>query len=345
MSAGYQALLDVQRKGLAAITAAAPDATTRAEGVAYLTRLSASIMERSLPAPSASTAAFGYNRFPMAGANPDCRMGQMQLDPQAHYLIEGVRHGADRIAFGLYTPRPGAGLDLDDYLNLEALELSPDGHFRLAIEASPVGAATSQSGRPLGMKATTRVLMVREIYRRRSAPRAEISVDRSEGRDRSAPPEKTASTETRLRATAAQIDALLHQYLHWSEVFARRPNEMIQMPAELDDAVRGDPETRYFSGYFDLGEGDTLEVEIPEIACDYWMIQANNHWLEPIADAHRNDATASPDVDGATRIRISASAGDRANWLHTRNRSRGTLLYRTIGAGEAVVPEARVVHP
>ncbi|MAG29899.1 MAG: hypothetical protein CL908_03275 [Deltaproteobacteria bacterium] len=344
MSGGYQAVLDAQQEGVKAIAEAAPDAATGEEGEAYLARLSAWIIEGMLPPPSAPEPGFSYNRFLMAGANPECRLGQILLDPAARYRIQGIRNGADRIAFGLYTPTPDAGLQLDGYMTLDELESTADGQFSLQIAPETSDTTPPPSERALSMKPTTRILMVREIYRLGSASLAELSVTRSGGAEVTSPDDSSAAPEARLQAAAARIGAMLHQYLRWSEVFAERPNEMTQMSSELDDAVRGDPETRYFSGYFDLGPRDYLEIEIPKVACDYWMIQANSHWLEPIAGAHRNDATANPDSDGAIRIRISASEGDKPNWLDTAGRTRGTILYRTIGASENVIPVARIVR-
>jgi hypothetical protein len=341
IASGPGALLACMRAGYDAIADAAPDDDTRTEGEAYLTRLAATTLERTFPAPSASIEGFAWSRFPMAGANPDFRMGQLQIDPAGRYLIEGVVHGADRIGFGCYTPTPGAGLELDGYVNLTGLRVTADGSFSVLVEAADGASPTpprgtgvaSPSGR-LAMKATSRVLIVRELHKLPTTATAEISVRRLDSTDGL----PAAAAMDPFAMAAAQIDAILHQYLRWTELFTAAPNSMAVMPAELDDAVNGDPDTRYYSGAFMLGEGEFAEVTIPDVRCDYWMIQMNNHWLEPLADGHRNDATAMVDDDGVTRIRIAAGPLAARNALDTRGRRRGTLLYRTIDARETVVP-------
>lgn len=329
MGAGVETLLAAQRDGWAAIAAAAPDAAAHAEGEAYFARLCASFLERFLPAPSAAMGGLSYVRFRLAGANPDYEMAQALLAPGRRYRLAGRRNGADRIGIGLYSQTPGAGLQLDGYATLDQLEAGADGAFDVELGAGEG---------PLGGAPTTSLLIVRELYRRPEQARAELGLTALDP-----PPAQAApDTETLFRMAAAQISGTLGQFLHWSEVFARTPNQVTPMPAELDEAVRGDPGTRYFSGYWTLAPDEHLEIEIPKVACGYWMIQANNHWLEPIRDAHRNDVTAVPDPDGVVRIRIAPGPGALPNWLNVQGRQNGTILYRTVDAATAPVPVARV---
>ena len=332
---GYAAWLAAQDAGRNAIEAAAPDEHLRAEGEAYLTRLAAYVIQRSLPAPSIGPPGLDYVGYLFASANPDYRMGQMTLDPAGRYRVEGRTGGADRIGFGIYTPTEQAGLQLDGYATAADFAPDTDGRFAFTLARQLDGRA----GIVLG--AGSRVLFVRELYRRSGQGKAAIAITREDAPPPASPAEwDRAATDARFAGAAAQLAALLGQFLRWSAIFAEQPNRMTPLSPELDSAVRGDPNTLYYSGYYDLTGDEYLEITIPAVTCDYWMIQANNHWLEPIA--HRNDATAIPDGDGAVRIRVAPEPGASANWLCTGGRLKGTLFYRTVGADRAAVPQVRV---
>lgn len=141
----------------------------------------------------------------------------------------------------------------------------------------------------------------------------------------------------------ARLPDQVAQFLRWSEVIASRPNAMTPLPPELDEVVRGDPETRYVSGYYDLSAGQALQITLPAMPCRYWMIQALNHWLEPIPGAHFNCATAQPAPDGSTRFTVSPIR-HAGHWLDTAGRTRGALFFRTIGAATAVSPAVDLIE-
>src|SRR6185369_3370687 len=112
------------------------------------------------------------------------------------------------------------------------------------------------------------------------------------------------------------------------------------MPAELDDVVRGDAATRYLTGHFDLAPDEALEIAMPETDAGYWMIQATNHWLEPLPGASRNHATIDP---GSRVVIVAARDPGRPNWLDTGGRRHGQLLARQVGASEQRIPDLRKV--
>jgi hypothetical protein len=332
MGEGFEALLSAQRAACAAIAAAAPDEATRAEGEAYVARLAAGMIERNFPAPWASPPASGltYVSFRLAGANPDYEMANARIAPGRRYCLSGRRGGADRIGIGVYTAVP-AGLRLDGYVTLEDLEVDADGRFSVVLGAGEG---------PLGGTAASAVLLVRELYRRPGQPRAELVLEPLDGAPAPSPP---ADVEIRFRMAAGQITTTLHQYLSWTEAFARAPNRVGPHPPELDEVIRGDPGTNYFCGSWRLEPGQHLEIEIPKVACAYWMLQACSYWLEPIGGANCNDATAVPDPDGVVRVRIGFGPGSRPNWFDVQGRTWGTILYRTIDAAEAPAPLCRVI--
>jgi len=293
------------------------------------------MLARSFPAPSNGRQPSG---LAIAGANPDYRMTSVPIDPTGRYVVDVTLNGAERMGLGCYTPTPQAGLQLDGYVNLGDVEIDPGGGFSVSIEPSDRRNLDNAGGDLLIMSATSRVLIIRELHKIETTTPARIDVERL---DRPASP-LTAPLGDMFARAAERVQATLRQYLRWTELFTEAPNAMRQMHQELDDAVNGDPDTRYYSGGFVLEADQVLEITIPDIACDYWMIQANTHWLEPLAGAHVNDATAVRDSDGVIRVRVATGPTSQPNTLDSGGRARSTLLYRTVDANETVVPMVEV---
>jgi hypothetical protein len=334
-SSAWAGLLDAMRSGEAVLAAAAPDDETWAEGCAYLGRLFASALEQVLSPEARMVGGVSYGGGAIGGANPDYVMGAAPLDPDGRYSLSGRMNDAARIGVGAYTARPDASLDLDGYVTLRDV----DGRFELSIGRGGDGAAANT----LALSETSNVLMIRELHLRAGERRSEIVLERLDA-PAAGPSNRLATRamiDAKLGAAAGRATAILRQFLRWSELIASRPNQMTPLPPELDRTMRGDPETRYYSGYFELGTDEALMIEPPDVACDYWMIQALNHWLEPIQGSHFNHATARCDADGRARFIVSHEDPGEANWLATGGRRRGALLYRTVGADAEAVPDVR----
>ena len=320
--AGWTRFLDTARDCADRLRAAAPDAATAEEAMGYLGRLSASVLAQMLDPAERTVAGLYYPAARIGGQNPDYRMGSARIDPGGRYRVSGRLNDAARVAIGLYTPQPQVALDLDDYREVWA-------HESDAVSIDINAGAGSLATRP-----TTTLVIVRELQLKPGGRRAEIRLERldaAEARPATAP-------EAALGAAAATLDALITQFIRWSTVIARTPNALIRMPEELDDVVRGDAFTAYLTGHFDLAPDEALEIDMPETDAAYWMIQATNHWLEPIAGASRNNATIDP-----TNRTVIVGARDpgRPNWLDTQGRRHGQLLARLVGASELHVPAVR----
>jgi len=218
--------------------------------------------------------------------------------------------------------QPDAGLQLDDY----HVVWTAVGHdFDLTI-----GGDDSL----LVPRSTTALLMTRELRLHGQGIPADLRLERLDRADSVS----EIPVALALAAAAGRLRALVSQFLRWSEVIALTVNHLSVMPPELDDIVRGDPETFYFTGHFDLQEDEALMIEVPETDAPYWMFQATNYWLEPIAGANCNNATS----DKASRtIYVGPLDPGCSNWLDTRGCSRGQLLARFVGGSAQVVPLVR----
>lgn len=332
LSEGYRAAF---AEAEALIEAAAPDEATRAEGQAYIARLFAMALDRAFRPQGNVIGGLYYAPNPIGGANSDYRMGQAIIDPKGRYRLSGEIHGAARISFGLYTPGPDLALQIDSYATLDDAEVT-DGRFTIMID--PVAG-------PLRAKPSSMLLMSRALHVRSTDHQAQVKLTRLDPIDTApvAPIVADAVVMGYARATG-QAMAILRQFLRWSRIISAAPNVITQLAPELDNVVQGDPNTYYFSGCFDLGVGEALEVHLPQIACDYWAIEALNHWLEPIAIRHFNNATAHADEDGSIRIVIGPDQRPEGNWIDTGGRSKGLFLYRVVGAAARILPEVKLLR-
>ena len=320
----WTAFLDATRDCSEELLAAAPDHQSAAESQAYLGRLVSSVLAQTLDPGTRTAGGIYYPATRIGGQNPDYRMGMAGIDPHGRYRISGKFNDAARLAIGLYTPQPQAALDMDDYRGVWPHE---GARFSLLINGEDADLKT-QPG--------TALLMVRDLQLRPGGKPAEVTLERLD----MAPAPSALPPEQALARAAGTLKALITQFIRWSNVISRSPNTLIQMPAELDDVVRGDADTRYCTGHFELAADAALEIEMPETDAGYWMIQATNHWLEPIPGASRNNATIDPD---SRIVIIGARDPGRPNWLNTQGRRHGQMLARFVGASAVTVPRVHKI--
>jgi len=311
----------------------APDAACQAEGAAYLARLAAYGIERFLMGPERLQNGLSFTPARIGGFNPDYRIGTANLAPGGNYRLRTCVNGAYRIGAGVYTVQPDGRITTDSYRILAG-----PGVPRATGEIDlPLGAGLPpETGLALGP--ASNLLLIREIRLRAGDRAAEFAFTA----DPPVPPANTAPSPEAIALSLSRVQHFIsgsaRQFLRWSQVFAEHPNEITKLAPELDNAVQGDPGTSYFSGYFLLGEGEVLAIELPSFTCDYWGVQATSHWLEPLPASHLNHATATPDADGVTRLFIAAADPGHPNWLPTGGRSRGAILHRRINASDAPAP-------
>jgi len=337
-SEAWAGLQSAMREAEALVSEAAPDAETRAEGLGYLARLVASTLESTFSPHERTTGGLYFGWMKLGGYNPDYLMGRAQIDPKGRYRLTGRLNDAVRLGIGFYSPTP-RGQDLDAYTSNDHLDLDAEGRFALEIGPDLSGPNTLAQG-PASSVLTTRELVLKPGGRRPEMTFTRLDVETP---PLSAQPLTPDAADARLKAAAAGLLVTVRRFLTWSRVISSRPNEVTVLAEELDQAVRGDPDTRYYSGYFDLEPDQALVIELPQVECPYRAIQAVTHWLEPIPRANFNHTNWRADPDGVVRVVVARRDPGRANWLDVGGRRRGALLYRTVGLDREVIPQARVV--
>ena len=332
MDAQWQEFCDTLLTTGNSLLAAAPDEETRVEGLAYLARVAAYTIERNLLAQVRMTNGVMLGGGGVAGSNPDFRYGSAPIDPSKRYLLKGQMNDAHRVALSLYTSMPDGGFEVSDFkvFNVGSDELGADGTFEIAV--SPEGSP----GDGLKAKPTTNVLLLRDIVLVKNGTRPDYVFEPEEAAESgilfSAP--RLLQAFGRIKDLAGPTE----QYLEWSNHFASLPNRLEPIREDFDAKIQGDPESLYFTGYFNLGPNQSLHVEVPDMECDYWSFMLANHWQEPLAQSHLNYRTAVKDADGVTRIVIAARDPGCANWLSTEGRSRGVIWHRRLSANNADTP-------
>ena len=113
-------------------------------------------------------------------------------------------------------------------------------------------------------------------------------------------------------------------------------------------AAGGSDRIGYGAGWWDLGSGETLAIELPDPGAAYWSFQLySSPWFESLDVRNRvvsaSSATVAPDDDGVIRLAVGAIDPGVPGWLDTEGRRAGMVSYRIIGASREVVPTARVV--
>ncbi len=311
---------------------APPDELTQAEGLRYLSRLFRYAVGRQLDPHFPMRPELTYERVRIGGDNPDYRYVAAPLDGRLHYRLRGRVNDADRIGFGTYSGGLGTseGLKCTGSLDSSSLTLLDDRAFDIILSSEP------QNGSWLPMAPNTNTLTIRETLLRSGTARpADYDIVCLTP---TADPtfEDAKAIRQGFDRSLQFVSGTVRQFLGWTETFRKRPNEILPLPPELLAAAQGDKLTAYFNGYYELRNDQGLVVTFTPPRCDYWNLQACNHWLESIdplrAPAHYNNETAALHRDGSVVIIIAASDPHVSNWIDTAGHLQGGISMRIVGA-------------
>jgi hypothetical protein len=127
----------------------------------------------------------------------------------------------------------------------------------------------------------------------------------------------------------------------WERSAPNVANPARSAPGGADDILYG-------SCFFELGEGESLLLELDAPDADYWGFTLHTlGWLESGDFADRqtslSDHQIHRDRDGRVRVVLAARDPGVPNWIDTAGRARGLLVYRFVWARDHPVPSARVV--
>ena len=312
------------------VRAAAPDEDAASEGDAYVTRVIAGLLSDSFLGHLGGARGLARALQTKGCPNPDYLLDSAPVDPSRAYTLSGRLNGSERVGVGLYTFTPeGVALERG-YRAFDGDNTGPDGTFSLRISAAPEAAGE------LAISDDARVLLIRTLHRDGTAPPASLTLDGTDPPADLALP--TGGNDAGLARAGQMLIRTVDQFLTWSQVCSDRPNTLFEPPASMAAAVQGDPGTRYLLGYYQLDEGQALEIALPTGLNGYWSLHAYNHWGEALPGAGRHDRNATADTQGAARLVVGPHLpANTANGIDTCGRRRGILIFRAIdkNAGES----------
>jgi hypothetical protein len=334
----------LKRTGHAVLDAAPPDPLDRAEGLRYVARLARGFLRDIVADAQPTRLPFVQGDFLKIGLdNPDYAYFGAKLEAGKRYVLRGEMRDAARIGFGIYSGGLGTptGLVCDGYLDSENVPLDAQGRFEFRIGPDEEPGKGLRTG-PGTNNFNSRITLLHRATDR--LPELELT-----GLDSTAkpPPLDPESFSRGLDRVGAVLEGTVTQFLGWTKAFEDHRFEIREIDPRLSASAQGDPRTRYFYSYWELGEDEAFVVDLEPPKCDYWNLQIGSHWLESFDfmqfHTHVNAATAV--ADGAGRVRVVIARRDPGvpNWLDTAGHARGGLALRWVGAESIPHTTGRVV--
>lgn len=322
MTSGWEELEAAAAEARGLVAAKAPDAETAAEGQAYVARVVAAGLSGALLGHHLRSAGLSRALPVYGGPNPDYILLHAQVDPAERYRLEGRLNGSERVAAGLYAPNPGGPPRLTGYAAFGPAECDDEGRFALELAAGAEGSGA------LALTSSSRILLVRVLHRN-DGPPADVRL--TGGAAAVAPALPPGEPDAALRRVASAVRDAVHAYLPWTAAARSLANTLAPAPAELTEAVQGDPDTVYLLGGFDLEADEWLEVTAPG-GDGYWSLHAYSYWFEHLQTPGAHDRNAAPDAAGGVLIAVGPRRPEGVpNWIDTAGRRRGALIFRMIG--------------
>ncbi|MEZ4333203.1 MAG: hypothetical protein R3F35_15690 [Myxococcota bacterium] len=336
--------------GHAALAAAPDDAFDRAEGLRYVARLARGFLKDLVADAQPPRLPFVPGDWLKIGLdNPDYAYFGAKIEPGVRYVLRGCMGDAARIGFGVYSGGLGTptGLVCDDYVDSvdwlrdAATTAGPEARFEI-----PIGPDVAQ-GRGLRTGPATNNFNARITLLRRATDRLPELELVHEGPLEKPPPLDPAAFTAGLDRVGRTLEGTVRQFLAWTQSFQAHRHAIREIDPALSAAAQGDPKTRYFYGYWEIGEDEAFVVDLEPPPCEYWNLQIGNHWLESFDfmrfETHVNAATAVADERGRVRVVVARRDPGVPNWLDTAGHARGGLALRWVGAEWIPDTKARIV--
>jgi len=157
--------------------------------------------------------------------------------------------------------------------------------------------------------------------------------------------ETLASGLDRVPAFIGGTSAIFRQ---WAELFrTEHKNSLTTADQSMFFKAGGDPMIHYLHGWWELGDGEALQIhsKIPE--CEGWNFQLNNVWMESLDYCHHqihlNNKTAIQNEDGSVTLTVAPYAANIQNHIETAGHTHGTMLWRWTSAKEHPIPTVKVI--
>ncbi len=322
--------------------------TEKAEGLRYLTRLMRIGLDMHLENADPAFPTFyqaSHETAKIGADNPDNFYQNATISGNYTYRIKGQRGTVPILSFGTKANRYAIDgtMASTGELDIRDVTLEADGSFEIIVSKEKQG----KNWLPLAPDSS--FLIVRQtFFQRNEETPATVSIERLAS-DRAHPePLSFSKLANALTNVPAFINGTSSIFLQWAELFKQdNQNALNTVDQSMFIKAGGDPMIYYLHGWWDIKEGQALQItsEIPD--CEGWNFQINNIWMESLDyrhhSIHTNNDLATLNPDGTVTVTVSARPYSN-NWIDTAGHVQGTMLWRWTGATTHPIPKVDLIN-
>ncbi|MGV9839240.1 hypothetical protein ACWDUL_34265 [Nocardia niigatensis] len=313
-----------------------------AEGYDYLQAGIAAVLQLSrahgTSHPYFVTATGPYTK--MGLDNPDTLYYSANIEPNAEYLLTGVRGSTVDLSFqvlkGDYTASdvPNG----DDAFDDRRLRIDADGSYQLRFGPPKENPEPNYFVLPDGAS----MLAVREVYGDWNTERkGSIRIERVDTIGTAPVEASVEQLRKRYRAAGRMLLTRVHTWFNFPKWF------YLNLPVNTLTEPRLTPgglSTQYSSvGHFELEDDQALIITVPKSDAPYQGFQLGSRWYISLDYVNHqtslNHQQAQVDPDGMIRMVVSARNPGVANWIETTGRKLGILQFRWQRVARPMTPE------
>lgn len=318
----------------------------KTEALRYLTRLMRIGLEMHLENADPAYPTFyqaSHATAKIGADNPDNFYQNATISGQHSYRIWGKRGTVPILSFATKANRYAidGSMASTGEIDIRNVEVAENGSFEI------IASRAQQPKNWLPLEDDSSILIVRQtFFDRNNETHAEVHIE-ALGMDETPSPlfhESLGTALTRVPAFVAGTAGIFHQ---WASQFREEnKNALTTTDQSMFVKAGGDPMIYYLHGWWDLSEGEALQITTPLPECEGWNFQINNIWMESLDyrhhTIHTNNGLAALNDDGSVTVTVSAKPQGK-NWIDTAGHSKGTMLWRWTGASDHPIPTTKTI--
>lgn len=337
----------LRRAGHTALEAAT-DPLEAAEGLRFVTRLLSAAVDMTVAYADPARPAFVRlmtDRRKFYGDNPDTDYDYASIRGRHGYRIAGERGTSSYLACCVYGRNEDGSTRIVANVSDRDLDLT-DGRFEIVLSADrpdDLGTATWVQLTP-----DADVAIVRQYYLDRSAETPATFDIWCTDQVGPPPPVTGEWMARRLRAAGTFVSLGTEFSAAMAAQLEAQPNGVvIDSEASTVAGFYPTPDNKYVGGWFQLADGEALEVTGRPPDTRYWSLLLMSRWMESLDTSFHttilNCSQVELEDDGTFRILVADRDPGVANWLDTAGHRQGYVLFRWMQATGITRPEFRVV--
>jgi hypothetical protein len=323
-----------------------------AEAHRFLTRMMRSAFELIVESGDAAVPALTvslHETMKLGWDNPDNIHHNAYVSEAFEYRLSGRRGDAHTVTFAIYGGSYGKGeqgRDTVAFVDLDTLEIAPDGSFEARLSAR------EQPGNWIRLGPGSTTLMIRQTFWDRRIERpGEFRIERT---DATAPPPPLdpATVAAALRRTTRYLRGSNKLFFDYSDSFFEKGVNRSRPAIRRHAPNQGIPFNQMSSAGWRIEEDEAAVIDFrPPPECPYWMFVLSNYWGESFDyrhhPIHTNARLATRRPDGSVRLVVAhrdpearrTPSGSRRRAISTASGSSAG----TSSTGSPPCPEPRIV--